>query len=231
MREPPNSASDGTAASINDCWNRIGVRGDASCPELEQHVHCRNCPVYSAAAADAARSRAAGRTTSPTGRAISRSESGSRSSPRIRSSSFASAPNGSRLPTLRARRGRRAAPDPFAAAPAQRRGARPGQRARRAARLRLARADARPRGGGLRPAPRETARVHAAPAGHPPRRRAHGVSRSTRCTASHRYHPRELEGRARDRRQGRGRRTPRRCCRGRTRIGRLLDDQLLVPQP
>ena len=35
---------------INDCWNKIGVRGDRSCVELEPHVHCRNCPVYSAAA-------------------------------------------------------------------------------------------------------------------------------------------------------------------------------------
>ena len=35
---------------ITDCWNKIGVRGDASCAELEQHVHCRNCPTYSAAA-------------------------------------------------------------------------------------------------------------------------------------------------------------------------------------
>ena len=34
----------------HDCWNRIGVRGDASCPELERHVHCRNCEVYAAAA-------------------------------------------------------------------------------------------------------------------------------------------------------------------------------------
>ena len=34
-----------------DCWNEVGVNGDASCPELSQHVHCRNCPVYSAAAA------------------------------------------------------------------------------------------------------------------------------------------------------------------------------------
>jgi chemotaxis-related protein WspD len=33
------------------CWNSIGVRGDHSCPSLAQHVHCRNCPVYSAAAA------------------------------------------------------------------------------------------------------------------------------------------------------------------------------------
>jgi chemotaxis-related protein WspD len=35
---------------LDDCWHRIGVRGDGSCPELITHVHCRNCPVYSAAA-------------------------------------------------------------------------------------------------------------------------------------------------------------------------------------
>lgn len=35
---------------MNTCWNSIGVRGDASCPELKQHVHCRNCPVYGAGA-------------------------------------------------------------------------------------------------------------------------------------------------------------------------------------
>jgi chemotaxis-related protein WspD len=35
---------------IHDCWNRIGVSGDMSCPELKKHFHCRNCPVYSAAA-------------------------------------------------------------------------------------------------------------------------------------------------------------------------------------
>lgn len=32
-----------------DCWNRIGVWGDRSCPELVQVVHCRNCPVFAAA--------------------------------------------------------------------------------------------------------------------------------------------------------------------------------------
>ena len=37
---------------MNDCWNAIGVRGDGSCPELKQHVHCRNCPVYAAAAVE-----------------------------------------------------------------------------------------------------------------------------------------------------------------------------------
>jgi chemotaxis-related protein WspD len=37
-------------ARLDDCWNRIGVRGDRSCPELQAHVHCRNCPVYAGAA-------------------------------------------------------------------------------------------------------------------------------------------------------------------------------------
>jgi len=36
--------------TIDDCWNRIGVRGDRSCVELQRHLHCRNCPTYSAAA-------------------------------------------------------------------------------------------------------------------------------------------------------------------------------------
>lgn len=29
-----------------DCWNSIGVWGDASCPELETAIHCHNCPVF-----------------------------------------------------------------------------------------------------------------------------------------------------------------------------------------
>lgn len=36
--------------SLDACWNRIGVYGDKTCPELEKHIHCRNCPVYSKAA-------------------------------------------------------------------------------------------------------------------------------------------------------------------------------------
>ena len=32
-----------------DCWNKIGVTGDRSCPELLKHVHCRNCPVFTSA--------------------------------------------------------------------------------------------------------------------------------------------------------------------------------------
>jgi len=37
------------AAQRQDCWNHIGVAGDRTCVELERHVHCRNCPVYSTA--------------------------------------------------------------------------------------------------------------------------------------------------------------------------------------
>src|SRR3954470_7772540 len=36
--------------AVGDCWNRIGTSGDRSCPELQTHVHCRNCPVFASAA-------------------------------------------------------------------------------------------------------------------------------------------------------------------------------------
>ncbi len=36
-------------ATIDDCWNRIGVCGDRTCPELARFVHCHNCPVFSTA--------------------------------------------------------------------------------------------------------------------------------------------------------------------------------------
>jgi chemotaxis-related protein WspD len=32
------------------CWNRIGISGDQSCPELETYIHCRNCPVFESGA-------------------------------------------------------------------------------------------------------------------------------------------------------------------------------------
>jgi chemotaxis-related protein WspD len=38
------------ATSTTNCWSTIGVQGDGSCPELAEYIHCRNCPVYSAAA-------------------------------------------------------------------------------------------------------------------------------------------------------------------------------------
>src|SRR5918996_2892704 len=50
MNDRPEIADGSPRSIVNDCWNRIGVHGDVSCPELEQHVHCRNCPVYSAGA-------------------------------------------------------------------------------------------------------------------------------------------------------------------------------------
>jgi chemotaxis-related protein WspD len=53
MISPAVTASAGFALlSIIDCWNKIGVYGDASCPELEKYTHCRNCPTYTAAAAE-----------------------------------------------------------------------------------------------------------------------------------------------------------------------------------
>lgn len=39
------------ADGIFDCWSKVGVSGDGTCPELTKLIHCRNCPVYSAAAA------------------------------------------------------------------------------------------------------------------------------------------------------------------------------------
>lgn len=34
---------------IGDCWNRIGLYGDQSCPELPNVTHCRNCFVFASA--------------------------------------------------------------------------------------------------------------------------------------------------------------------------------------
>jgi chemotaxis-related protein WspD len=38
-------------ANIDDCWNRIGTRGDQSCPALAEWTRCLNCPVFERAAA------------------------------------------------------------------------------------------------------------------------------------------------------------------------------------
>lgn len=45
------SAGTALTPAIHDCWKSIGVAGDHSCRELSRYVHCHNCPVYSAAAA------------------------------------------------------------------------------------------------------------------------------------------------------------------------------------
>jgi chemotaxis-related protein WspD len=39
-----------TGSEVVDCWSQVGVNGDGTCPELAKFVHCRNCPIYSAAA-------------------------------------------------------------------------------------------------------------------------------------------------------------------------------------
>lgn len=44
MSHPPT-------ASVQDCWNQVGVWGDVSCPRLDEVAHCHHCPVYSSAAA------------------------------------------------------------------------------------------------------------------------------------------------------------------------------------
>ncbi|CAN7264241.1 chemotaxis protein CheW [Trinickia sp. LjRoot230] len=41
----------GALALVDDCWNRIGTRGDGSCPRLAEHARCPNCPVFEQAAA------------------------------------------------------------------------------------------------------------------------------------------------------------------------------------
>jgi len=50
-QQPLTTAQAPSVGEVVDCWNQIGVAGDASCGELAQFVHCRNCPVYSAAGA------------------------------------------------------------------------------------------------------------------------------------------------------------------------------------
>ncbi len=37
-------------ATVTDCWNQVGVKGDRSCPKLPENVHCQNCPTFAAAA-------------------------------------------------------------------------------------------------------------------------------------------------------------------------------------
>src|SRR6476660_754810 len=40
-----------SSTKLIDCWNKIGVWGDRECGELKNVIHCRNCVVYSSAAA------------------------------------------------------------------------------------------------------------------------------------------------------------------------------------
>ncbi|RQS37032.1 chemotaxis protein CheW [Burkholderia sp. Bp8992] len=45
------AAIDDTTIDVDDCWNRIGTRGDRSCERLNDCLRCLNCPVYASHAA------------------------------------------------------------------------------------------------------------------------------------------------------------------------------------
>jgi chemotaxis-related protein WspD len=51
-RRAPDTDAASARPAVHDCWNQIGVRGDRSCHLLARHTHCRNCPVFAAAAAE-----------------------------------------------------------------------------------------------------------------------------------------------------------------------------------
>lgn len=50
-QEPAPVQAGGAASSleVSGCWSNSGVYGDGTCLELQKFIHCRNCPVYSAA--------------------------------------------------------------------------------------------------------------------------------------------------------------------------------------
>jgi chemotaxis-related protein WspD len=50
MNDQADITGRASPAVAADCWTTIGVRGDRSCQELIEHVHCRNCPVYASRA-------------------------------------------------------------------------------------------------------------------------------------------------------------------------------------
>ncbi|RQU33032.1 chemotaxis protein CheW [Burkholderia cenocepacia] len=45
------AATDDATLDVDDCWNRIGTRGDRSCERLNDCLRCLNCPVYASHAA------------------------------------------------------------------------------------------------------------------------------------------------------------------------------------
>src|SRR5438445_7344467 len=50
MRNVQTDPRSATALVGAECWKKLGVQGARPCDELRRHVHCRNCPVFSAAA-------------------------------------------------------------------------------------------------------------------------------------------------------------------------------------
>jgi chemotaxis-related protein WspD len=47
---PPDSIQ-AQSEDLEACWKQIGVYGNSTCRDLPRFIHCRNCPVYSQAAA------------------------------------------------------------------------------------------------------------------------------------------------------------------------------------
>ncbi len=50
LHDAPDLASPATVR-VDDCWNRIGTRGDNTCPRLADYSRCLNCPVFAQGAA------------------------------------------------------------------------------------------------------------------------------------------------------------------------------------
>ena len=49
LHDAPDLAS--ATVRVDDCWNRIGTRGDNTCPRLAEYSRCLNCPVFAQGAA------------------------------------------------------------------------------------------------------------------------------------------------------------------------------------
>jgi len=50
VSDPERNRGRIVVAPMEGCWRRVGVGGDRTCAELETFIHCRNCPVLTAAA-------------------------------------------------------------------------------------------------------------------------------------------------------------------------------------
>lgn len=50
MMSSPETIPSRVVPPVPECWRRIGTSGDRTCPELVRFIHCRNCPVITAAA-------------------------------------------------------------------------------------------------------------------------------------------------------------------------------------
>jgi chemotaxis-related protein WspD len=48
---PSRELESKSSTKLNDCWNKLGVWGNRKCGELPKVIHCRDCVVYSSAAA------------------------------------------------------------------------------------------------------------------------------------------------------------------------------------